>query len=538
MKLSKKSQTAVEMIILLTVIVGILIIIISISSNVFDSASGRFETAKAKSAVDEISLAAEQVYLQGSGSKKAVFVTLPENLISANVSNNIVNIKFISGGNVREVYRKLDFPLQGEMPLTSGNSWVYLSTNNGVVILSSNAASYVCGNNITDAGEECDGAVSTISETNYPEVVYADLEWSQRVLALRGNNGIIKWNSSQLSFYADKVAVGDVNLDGIADVVAGKIDANKIYALYGQNGTVIWSHTLSVSGDKLKSNIIVDNGKIYLGGKKKKFYAINGSTGSEIWLSSDFPRSNIDSIVIGKFNNDSANDIAITNIGNKEIYAYSGTNGNTIWALSMSNSAKSSSRLLTNDTNADGFDDIFVGTSYDRVYLINGSNGKELWMSSDIGSDADSIAVGDFNHDNIADVAVMADWQNYVYAFNGKNGSLMWQYNANWDNAYALESADLNNDGFFDVIYGDWNNNRYVAVYGNNGTTMYVSSQRSDEIVSMAVYDVNLDGVSDVITAGWDNKIIAFYGANGSIMWNYTSTENTNSNVVVGDVGN
>ena len=583
---SKKSQSSVEMIILLAAGIAVLTLIITLSTNILDSSSGRLQRAKANAALDEISHAAQQVYTQGSGSKTSVFITMPDNMVTANISGNVISITYFSNGNTEEVYRKIDFTIEGNLPSVSGNTWAYLSSANGIVAVSVNSSGSICGNNITETSEQCDGSVhgascvslgyangtlsctqictyytsscipfsesNTSNNTNtselpinqssqssdYPEIIYSDWEWPQRVLVLNGKNGTIKYTSAQLSYYPDRVSSGDLNLDGIGDFAAGKTDSSTIYGFNGTNGSIMWTHVLSTSGDGLKSNIIIEDGKVYLAGKKKKLYKLNGANGSEIWKSSDFSKSNIDSIALGKFNSDAYIDIAVTDIDNKDIAAYSGLDGSIIWTHTLSGSAKVTSRLLTGDINNDEYDEIFAGANNNKVYLINGSSGAEIWLSQSIGQDVTYISLGDFNSDAKIDVAAMDDWQNYIYAFYGKNGSLMWQHDANWENAYALESADLNNDSYSDVIYGNADDKKYVALNGKNGTTIYISAQNSDEITSIAISDINLDGIPDIISGGWDKNITAFYGNNGTKIWTFTSTENTNSNIATGQVGN
>jgi len=370
-----------------------------------------------------------------------------------------------------------------------------------------------------------------------PIVVFSDWGWAQRILVLYGTNGTLKFTTSSPGYFPNTVAAGDLNNDGTDDIVGGMTNGNIITAFYGQNGTTLWSHTLSISGDSLKSPIIVAEGSAYAGGQKKKVYRLNTTLGNEIYASAEYANPYIETIDLGDIDGGGDIDFAVNSNSKGEIYAYNGTSGAILWTKTLSSTAKGTSALRVEDITGDGRADIAIGTNKDKVYLLSGVDGSEVWTSSTIGSDVEYIAVGDLNNDNTKDVLGMNGWGHYLYAFYGQNGSTMWYYNVDYENAYVLESADLNQDNSYDAIYGDDDEEQYHVLHGKNGSIMYSSASSTDDITHLVLGDLNQDGTLDVIVGGWDNKIRAYYGQNGSVMWTFTSTDNKNGNIAIGQVG-
>jgi len=384
-------------------------------------------------------------------------------------------------------------------------------------------------------GQE-DNSTLTINVTNpilvdlHPEVVFADWSSPYQITVLNWN-GTLKFETSETNNNIDTLGLGGNN------ILAGTNNNGLVYALNGVDGSQLWNHTLSILGDRLKSNIEIYDGSVFLGGNLKKVYKINASTGVEIWVSSNFAQNSIETLGIGDFNGDSFIDVAVADIGNKQVYAFDGSDGSVLWSATLSSAALIESKILIAEATGDFFDDVFVGTNKKKVYLLNGNDGSEVWVSGSIGANVDYITVGDFNNDGVNDVAGMNDWDEFLYAFYGQNGSQMWSYQTNWENAYVLESKDLNHNGFDDVIFGRDNQNDFTVLHGVNGTLMYVSDNCPIAINHLNFVDLNLDGLIDVVGGlTWDNRIVAWQGINGTLMWTYSADDDVSSNLLAGQV--
>ncbi|MBW2965951.1 hypothetical protein KY342_02490 [Candidatus Woesearchaeota archaeon] len=140
-KNSKKSQAAMEMIIILAVGLIILGSVLVVNNKIMTGTSGRIESTKARTAVDTLSDSAELVYQQGVGSRTRVFVALPDEIQSFNASGQTLNMQLYAGGSLKDVYRSLDFNVSGTLPSEEGNYWIYVEAKQGYVDFSENITS-------------------------------------------------------------------------------------------------------------------------------------------------------------------------------------------------------------------------------------------------------------------------------------------------------------------------------------------------------------------------------------------------------------
>ncbi|MFC1800573.1 LamG-like jellyroll fold domain-containing protein, partial [Nanoarchaeota archaeon] len=158
-KRQKKSQAATEMLIILSVALLILLIIMVANNKVLTGTSGKIESTKARSALDTLATASEMVYQQGVGSRTRVFVSIPDEIGSFNITNQTLSMQIHPGGDFSDIYRTFDFNLSmlGTLPTTEGGHWIYVESVEGSVQFSSNITiTPECGNNVKDAGEDCD----------------------------------------------------------------------------------------------------------------------------------------------------------------------------------------------------------------------------------------------------------------------------------------------------------------------------------------------------------------------------------------------
>jgi hypothetical protein len=379
--------------------------------------------------------------------------------------------------------------------------------------------------------------------------------WTQNT---SGINGVVQ-NNDQFGF---ALAVGDFDDDGFDDLavgvpgqtVNGKLDAGSVNVIYGS------AEGLSASGDQEWSQDT--SGIVDAAAEGERFGAV---------------------LTAGDFNNDGRDDLAVGVLGEaidgetgagavSVIYGtasgLSATN-NQIWSQDTSgvdgvphDGEQFGRALFAADFNGDGRDDLAVGTPSDiinsrvagSVTVIFGASSKlttagdQLWSqdSGDITGTAEngdlfgtSLAAGDFDNDNFADLGIGIPGENdsrgrvlVVYGSAAKlaaTGSQEFSRGTFGDAqatvdffGNSLSVGDFDNDNFDDLAIGvplatvnALNDAGGVyAVYGANsslnaadfqlwhqdtGTVVDVAEQGDNFGTSLTTGDYNNDGFSDLV---------------------------------------
>ncbi len=366
--------------------------------------------------------------------------------------------------------------------------------------------------------------------------------------------------------------LGDINGDGIADIIVGApgvdngtvTDAGEAYVIFGATGIT----TSSINIGTLDGS----NGFVVRG--------IDASDKIGIAVSS-----------AGDINNDGINDILIGGAGKViiifgstsgflSLYTTADINGINGVILSYSNSYFGQTLSNTSDINNDGIDDIIIGepSSLGNAYVfygsssitnmdatvLNGSNGFKVegFSQTSSGYGLNISNAGDINHDGIQDIVM--GFPGYDEGLDNTTGRVVIIFGSstgfsavfslstlNGTNGFIItdtgdytrfginvaDGKDFNNDGIDDVAITS-NYNAYV-VYGK--TASFPSSIKIADISTTDKFVFNagwyqdsytfsaIDGLSDINNDGVTDLIIAsphFYGyaRSGSVYIIYGST--------------
>ncbi len=353
-------------------------------------------------------------------------------------------------------------------------------------------------------------------------------------------------------FGRSMVAIGDVNNDGIADLlvsaatedVSAIVDAGRVYAINGANGGVLYEldtpnpetfgtfgFTLAatdVNNDAVKDLIIGSQETVNNLDGAGRVYVFDGTNGAPLYdvvapSPAQFAWFSRSLTVIDDLNNDGisewvagsgASASGITEAG--QAYVFSGIDGNFLFAIDSPNPNESGlfslSMATIADANNDGFSDILIGsqetpdslTKSGRAYLMSGmdgtlihtlnsshpkNNGKFGWAVA---------APGDVNGDDIPDLLVGSseDVNGFVdagraYLFDGASGNFL----------FSIESPN--------PFHVDW----FSRGLANAG-------------------DANNDGIDDLLIAApladisgtFDaGRVYLFNGANGNVLDSLTA---------------
>ncbi|CAM4827581.1 unnamed protein product [Rotaria magnacalcarata] len=316
------------------------------------------------------------------------------------------------------------------------------------------------------------------------------------------------------------VAVGDFNSDSILDIAVANYGIDKIGVLLGYGDGTFVSQMTYPTGDVSKPI----------------------------------------SVAIGDFNNDIQLDIAVVNSNWNSVGIILGYgNGSFASQTDFSAGVYSSVRSLAlGDFNNDSHLDIVVTNAnkdqeHISIFLGNGngtflSHGK---YKTGIGSIPFSVVIGQFNNDSHLDIAVGNRGTNNVGIFIGYgDGTFSKQavYPTNdGSNAISIAAGDFNGDNQTDVVvanYGTFTIGVFLAISNTNfenKTTCYTGSSARPAAISLG--DFTNDGQLGVAVAnyGTHNIDVLFLYGNGSFLMQTTYVEDFTfypASIVVTDFNN
>lgn len=207
--------------------------------------------------------------------------------------------------------------------------------------------------------------IEDVNGDSFPDALAGasnDQETIARVHAINGVNGSFIWSISMPGSSVWALAqLGDVNNDGISDVMAGDFDGN-ISILNGPTGTVI-------GGSSINNELIL------------RF------------------------VMMDDLNADGHADVLVAHSGTNGI-ALSGLDASTLWFRPLAD--KSWCVAKANDLDGDGLPEAYIGTLYgsNYCYFLSGVDGSEL-HSIHFGTPVDAInaipdIVGDLTYEMVA----------------------------------------------------------------------------------------------------------------------------------------
>ena len=224
---------------------------------------------------------------------------------------------------------------------------------------------------------------------------------------------------------AFSVGVGDFNGDGIQDLAVPNGGTNNVSVLLGNGlggfapasgsplavgSTPIYVAVGDFNGDGYQDLAVPNNGDgtvtVLLGNGAAGFATSPGSP----FAAGTFPRT----VVVGDFNGDGYQDLAIANSGsgNVTVLLGNGSGGFAAGPGSPFTVGADPVALAVGDVNGDGIQDLAVSnfnSSNVSVLLGNGSGGFAAQSGSPFTVPANAVwlAVGDFNRDGVEDLAVV-----------------------------------------------------------------------------------------------------------------------------------
>jgi hypothetical protein len=334
------------------------------------------------------------------------------------------------------------------------------------------------------------------------------------------------------------IGVGDFNNDNQSDIVIANRDSNNIGVLLGDDNGNFSTIRLYPTGndstpyaiafgdfnndsrlDIVAANHGSDNIVVFLG------YG-NGSFASSVAYPTG-QDSTPYAVTVADFNNDGRLDIGVANYGTNNVGVLFGY-GNGMFRAQVTFSSGFPSNpawISVGDFNGDNqFDIATANFNAASVSILlgygNGSFVPVVTYSVGDGSAPQCTCVGDFNNDNILDIAAAnSGTNNIVVLFGFGDGSFLLgsAYSTGIGSLpYALTTGDFNKDGRLDIAVANSQTNTVGVLLGGDkqpfGSVTESSIGNGSQPRSVALGDLNNDSWLDIVVAnyGTDNIGILF----------------------------
>jgi FG-GAP repeat len=372
-----------------------------------------------------------------------------------------------------------------------------------------------------------------MAQTARRSLLGTGLGLSLTVAAIASHEPLIQYTGSGTDHLGAACAFGDVDGDGVPDIILGTDGGNYVDVYDGASPNTKLFRVTGAAGDAFGSALAAGD----LNGDGK------------------------DDVVVGAYAWDGP---AGADQGYVQAYTYNGTSGSLLFRLEGSKLTDTfGAALAVRDLDGDGKGELLVGAPFADKRGTNNNNGyvklfdgaTQLQLFRWDGPEAydemgRSVAFGDVNDDGTADIILGAgsgnrtDYGGYVWVMNGADpGQRLFSFTDGKSHVkpeqnfgFAVAAGDVNGDGKADVIVGAYRGQSgpartdsatgYIRVFnGASGALLYqVNSDFNGEQFGRAVAAADLtgDGKADVVGgARWGatgGHVLVMDGPTGTII--------------------
>ena len=342
--------------------------------------------------------------------------------------------------------------------------------------------------------------------------------------------------------YPRSVSVADIDNDNRLDIVVGNYFAGTIGIFFGDgNGSFSIEKTYFIGSnchprsmavadmnkdgflDIITGNVGTESISILLGDANQTF-------ATKI-IHSIEPNSTPSAIIVNDINNDDRLDVVMADDTRNNIGVFLGLgNGSLSFVATYSTGIGSQpNSIVVGDLNNDRYSDIVVANIGTGVVGIFQGYGNGSFTSQTIyllrkSSRPSSVALYDFNDDHQLDIAVADSLFSYIQIFMGfGNGSFLKSKQYFTDSTFFpfyLIVNDFNDDHQLDIAVLGAEINAFIILFGTEGEDFLVGKKHDTSntysFKTMAAGDLNNDSRLDLVVANMDNGIIDVFLQNGN----------------------
>jgi hypothetical protein len=363
---------------------------------------------------------------------------------------------------------------------------------------------------------------------------------TQQALAISPSASLPKFVAHRDYLAADgpeNLAMGDLNGDGIPDLVVPNGNSSNVSVLLGnRDGSFRQFHLFDTGGGGAFDVVIAD-----FNGDGKNDVAVTNAEGVSILLGDGLGHLDTPTVlpagvgpsrlVAADFNGDHKVDLAVTNLGSNTVSIFLGRGNGTFTHAGNLAVGMGPVGVAVGDFNHDGKADLAVansGIAFDNnegpeantlaILLGNGNGRFRAPTFIPVAKTPLVVVVNDFNKDDKQDLAVSNFAGGFVSELLG-NGNGTFQAPREFkvgSNADGITVADFNGDGNPDIAVTNGNGNNTitdkVAILFGDGEGSFkprvvVGSGRVP--VAVLAGDFNHDGKADYMTANFDANTVS-----------------------------
>ena len=340
------------------------------------------------------------------------------------------------------------------------------------------------------------------------------------------------------------VETADLNGDNVKDVIAAEYDntyyynPSNVYGIDGTDGDNLWTYNLDDGIRSMTLGDINNDGvmDVVAGASKGsqtpdgRVHAIDGTDGSSIWTFTPGGTGDTNGdVAVGDFNGDEYPDVAVA-CWDDYVYAIDGETGSQLWSKLIGSIFVTA--VDTGDVNGDGIDDVAFSNSYLAGFtnyqgVLDGTDGSEIWFQT-VDYTVENVIMADIDDDSYLEAifAVETDADELqIHVRNASDGTYEWGYTIGTaiagPNAF-LFANDIDEDGDLDLIVGNEYVNNYIYAFdGDSSTLMWTSELLSGYARDISFGDVTGDGNKNIVAATYD-RVQVLEASNGSKTWYYS----------------